>query len=819
MSTEHLSGFLQWLEQTVATETLAAVPDHELLERFLTSHDEASFRVIISRHGLMVYRVCHRVLPDEQDTEDAFQAAFLVLVRKAGSIHKRKSLASWLHGVAYQVALRLRTSSQRRCVREARAGSRDEVVAGDDRSWREVRAILDEELSRLPERLRSPLVLCYLEGLTQDEAAEQLGQTKRTLRRYLERGRALLGTRLTQRGLALSGALMTTLISECVVAMPPGLAASTVTLGEAVRAGKLTTLSPTLTTLTDEVVKTMFPNQLNLKWMVVALLGMGLGSVAIGSLFAEGQSREADDKGIPSRKTQDPIVGIHRFHKATNLELQQQTMSPEIIKAWEKAGAEYGHIRFQDEDFYFETRTAKEGDLPGFSVTGDLKLSELPVPNVPFGLIFSEITDAGLKEITAFKRLETLVLMSTEVTDAGLKELVPLKQLKSLELACMKVTDEGLKQLATFKQLKSLNVMWPRVTDTGIKEIAALNQLQSLHLSGLTDVGVKELAPLKQLRTLSSDVATVTDAGLKELAALDQLQTLKLPYAPVTDNGLKELVALKGLQTLHLRNALVTDEGLKEIAKLKQLQSLNLMWTKVTDAGLKELAALKQLQSLNLSYTELTGMGLAELAPLKHLHNLELVSTKVADAGAKEIAALKQLQSLNLNATKVTDTGVKELATLKQLESLELGGTQVTDEGLKEIATLKQLQTLQLGDTQVTDAGMKELAPLKQLQALYLHGTRVTDVGLKELASFKEIWFLQLSGTKLTDAGLKELANFKQLRSLALKNTKVTDAGMKELANFKQLRQVDLRHTSVTDAGVDELQKALPKCYIWKPKE
>ncbi len=819
MSTEQLSGFLQWLEQTVATETLAAVPDHQLLERFLTSHDEASFRVIISRHGPMVYRVCHRVLPDEQDTEDAFQAAFLVLVRRAGSIRKRKSLASWLHGVAYQVALRVRTSSQRRRFRETRAGSRDEIVAGDDRSWREVRSILDEELSRLPERLRVPLVLCYLEGLTQDEAAEQLGQTKRTLRRYLERGRTLLGMRLTQRGLALSGAMMTTLISECVVAMPPGLAASTATLGEAVRTGKLPALSPTLTTLTDEVVKTMFPNPLNLKWIVVALLGMGLGTTALGSLFAEGQSRETGDMGIPSRKTQDPIVGIHRFHKATNLELQQQTMSPEIIKAWEKAGAKYGHIRFQDEGFYLETRTAKEGDLPGFSVTGDLKLSELPVPNVPFGLIFSEITDAGLKEITAFKRLETLALMSIEVTDAGLKELVPLKQLKSLELACTKVTDEGMKQLATFKQLKWLKLMGTKVTDAGLKEIAALNQLQSLHLDGLTDVGVKELAPLKQLRTLSSNVATVTDVGLKELAALDQLQTLKLAYAPVTDAGLKELLALKGLQTLHLGHSLVTDEGLKEIAKLKQLQSLNLMWTKVTDAGLKELAALEQLEYLNLNYTELTGMGLAELTPLKHLHSLELVRTKVVDAGAKEIAALKQLQSLSLNATKVTDRGVKELAALKQLESLGLGGAQVTDEGLKEIATLKQLQSLQLGNTHVTDAGLKELASLKQLQDLWLGGTQVTDAGMKELAAFKQISFLQLSNTQVTDTGLKELANFKLLRSLALKNTKVTDAGMKELANFKQLRQVDLRHTSVTDAGVDELRKALPKCFIWKPKE
>jgi RNA polymerase sigma factor (sigma-70 family) len=165
MSTDQLSGFLDWLKRTLATEGLAAIPDHQLLERFLSTHDEMAFRAIISRHGPMVYRVCRRVLADEQETEDAFQAAFVILIRKAGSIRKRMSLASWLHGVAYQVALRVRTSSRRRRVREIQVGGQEEVVAADDRSWREVRTILDEELGRLPEKLRAPLILCYLEGL------------------------------------------------------------------------------------------------------------------------------------------------------------------------------------------------------------------------------------------------------------------------------------------------------------------------------------------------------------------------------------------------------------------------------------------------------------------------------------------------------------------------------------------------------------------------------------------------------------------------------------------------------------------------------
>ena len=103
MASRQLSHFLRWLEGTLASESLVAFADSQLLERFLNSRDDAAFRVLVSRHGPMVYRVCRRVLPDEQDTEDAFQAVFLIFIRKAGTIRKRMSLASWLHGVAYQI--------------------------------------------------------------------------------------------------------------------------------------------------------------------------------------------------------------------------------------------------------------------------------------------------------------------------------------------------------------------------------------------------------------------------------------------------------------------------------------------------------------------------------------------------------------------------------------------------------------------------------------------------------------------------------------------------------------------------------------------
>src|SRR5262245_46418973 len=148
----------------------------------------------------MVLHVCRAVVGKEADAEDAFQATFLVLTRKAGSIRKGGSLGSWLHRIAYRTALKARARSVTRHEHEARAPVR-EASEPDDLSWSEVRRVVHEELNQLPERYRMPLVLCYLEGKPQEQAADELGLAKSTLRVRLERGRDLLRARLVRRGL------------------------------------------------------------------------------------------------------------------------------------------------------------------------------------------------------------------------------------------------------------------------------------------------------------------------------------------------------------------------------------------------------------------------------------------------------------------------------------------------------------------------------------------------------------------------------------------------------------------------------------------
>jgi RNA polymerase sigma factor (sigma-70 family) len=285
MATANVSAFLRRLTRPMVAETLADQSDRQLVEQFLAGRGEAVFEAILRRHGAMVYRVCWRVLQHHQDTEDAFQAAFLVLVQRLRAVRKHASLASWLHGVAYRVALKAKAEAAARRRHEEQAAV-SQALSPDDVSWREMRAVLDAELVGLPEKWRLPLVLCYLEGRTQDEAAEQLGWSKRTLRRRLEEGRTGLGHRLSRRGVVWPAALSAVLLSDAVVSatLSPGLLDSTIKAASLIAAGQTAAvglISAKAATLTEGVLKTMLLSKLKVAVVVMLVLG-GLGIGASG---------------------------------------------------------------------------------------------------------------------------------------------------------------------------------------------------------------------------------------------------------------------------------------------------------------------------------------------------------------------------------------------------------------------------------------------------------------------------------------------------------------------------------------------------------
>jgi RNA polymerase sigma factor (sigma-70 family) len=198
---------LQYVQHLAVDRATATAADNELLQRFAERHDEAAFTALVRRHGAMVYHVCRRTLGNTHDAEDACQATFLALAARAGSGRWRESLAGWLHEAAHRIALKARTTTSRRQRREGKAKARTAGTPLDEITARELQQALDDELSRLPEKYRAPLVLCYLEGATRDEAAQRLGWPASTLKLRIERGRELLRQRFLKRGVSLSVAL------------------------------------------------------------------------------------------------------------------------------------------------------------------------------------------------------------------------------------------------------------------------------------------------------------------------------------------------------------------------------------------------------------------------------------------------------------------------------------------------------------------------------------------------------------------------------------------------------------------------------------
>jgi RNA polymerase sigma factor (sigma-70 family) len=255
MAQAHAGAILRHIQCLFGTATNEARTDAVLLQRFALQREEGAFTTLVQRHGWMVWGVCRHVLQHEQDTEDAFQATFLVLARRAGSIRKSEAVGTWLHGVAYRIAQKARTMAAKRRACERRAEPRPAATEPEP-GWRELQAILDEELRHLPQKYRAPFVLCCLEGRSRAEAATELGWKPGTLSSRIAKARDLLQQRLTKRGVTLSAALTAGVLWN----QPASAALVQATQQAALRIATGQTISqvagPTVTALAEYVLKT-----------------------------------------------------------------------------------------------------------------------------------------------------------------------------------------------------------------------------------------------------------------------------------------------------------------------------------------------------------------------------------------------------------------------------------------------------------------------------------------------------------------------------------------------------------------------------------
>jgi RNA polymerase sigma factor (sigma-70 family) len=279
--------------------------DGELLGRYVDRRDEAALAALINRHGPMVWGVCRRQL-SHHDAEDAFQATFIVLVRKASSIAQREAVGNWLYGVARQTALQARRSAARRRAREVQVTEMPDAEAPQER-WADLQPSLDEELSRLPDHYRVVIVLSDLDGMTRKEVAAQLGCPEGTVASRLVRARAMLAKRLTRRGLALSG--MAAALSQNVASagVPASVLFSTIKAANLFAAGQAV-ISSKVAALAEGVLKTMLVSKLKASVAVVLVLGflaLGAIGVSIASGQQKGDTPQASEK---AQKVEDAVV-------------------------------------------------------------------------------------------------------------------------------------------------------------------------------------------------------------------------------------------------------------------------------------------------------------------------------------------------------------------------------------------------------------------------------------------------------------------------------------------------------------------------------
>jgi RNA polymerase sigma factor (sigma-70 family) len=305
-----LRTLLRRLHHALALQAAGGLDDAQLVERWVERRDEAAFELLVWRHGTLVFNVCRRVLRQEQDVEDAFQATFLTLVRKAGSIGRRQSLGSWLYTVAHRIALRARAASARRAECEQRAA---EAMprAGAEVSWHALLRVLDEEVSRLPEKYRAPFVLCHLGGKTLEAAARELACPPGTVGTRLARARELVRQRLRRRDLALPAVGFVGSGVGGTASAPAALLQTPLQAATRVAAGKSAAglVAGSVLSLTEGAVRKMILTRP--KFAAVMLVALGLTGVAAGALSYWAVETPASTPA-PDERMSEPVARPER---------------------------------------------------------------------------------------------------------------------------------------------------------------------------------------------------------------------------------------------------------------------------------------------------------------------------------------------------------------------------------------------------------------------------------------------------------------------------------------------------------------------------
>jgi RNA polymerase sigma factor (sigma-70 family) len=716
------AGILRAACRAVADPQFAALPDRDLLLRFVTDRDEDAFRTLLLRHGPMVLAVCRSVLPHTADAEDAFQATFLVLAQKPESVRKAASLASWLHGVAYRTARRARAESAKRREHERHAAGADTHTA-DDLTWREVRQVINEELNALSERHRAPLTLCYLQGRTLDQAATELGLSKSTLKVRLERARAILRARLVRRGLSPTAVLVAAAWPAAGAILPAELLESTIKTATTAPA------SASVVALSEGVLSAMRITKLKLALPVLAMfaaVGLSLGGLAHTS---------TDPGGGANGNSAPPAV--------------QDAQKPDVPKvARDKLRDRHGEewVRVTGRVKVIDARTLEFDDGTrielGYLAPHPDQLALNGEKLYPAGKEAADFLRKliGGRPVTVFRHVEREHI-------GGIATVGDTSIDQAMISAGWALASQRPQQAAELTARENKRGLWRgHFIDPGD------------WVAGARVPGEPAPPKLTSEREAQRLIATYYN---REVALTTVISRI------VKD--------LPDTRALYFRNTCFNDDMLRQLTRLTNLEELYLGNSPLTDAGLAHLKAFPRLKRLALPSS-----SPAVLAHVKTLNNLEWLGLtgNTTDASLGHLAGLTSLKYLNVGP-QVTDAGLAHLAKLTNLEELDMGSSSVgssaiTDDGLKHLKDMRRLRRLTLYGLKITDAGLFHLRDLKSLVVLDVHQTRITDAGLAHLKGLANLEYLEVSGNGITDAGVEQLIGLKRLRVLNV-SEQVTD--------------------------------------------
>jgi RNA polymerase sigma factor (sigma-70 family) len=559
MATGQVHPVIRYIRKLAGAGPAGEASDATLLARFIKERDESAFAAIVDRHGPMVLNICRRMLNDAHEVDDVFQAVFLVLVRKAGSVGKPELLANWLYGVACRTAAKARGQAYRRQARVKEIVDMPATDTTSDHAWQELRPILDEELKTLPDKYRAPLVLCYLQGKTYTEAARILGWAEGTVSGRMARGRELLRAKLTKRGLTLSSATLATLLTHnaaSAMLVPAALATNTVKAALLVAAGNslaASVISTPVATLTEGVLQAMFLTKLKIAaavFLAMGVLGMGGGAFTYNA-WAEGKGQDKKEAEKPKEKGD-----------AKN-DLSVKAPAPE--------GKEPAGIK-QDSG----KRTAKMRDI----LATEIQFEGIDDPKVTLGEFLDDLSKKYKLTFDVNEHAFKVAQLNSEVLSTAIAEK-PLPRLHGVRLSTLlrkvlsRIPDSTPGGAATF------------IIRGDHIEITTNDSLRSeLGLSfpiGQGDDSDPRLAALLPLVVVSFDKTPIEEA-LKEIAnstgyniVVDMRRNEKAPQitadlnnVPV-DTAVRILADMAGMGVAHLDNVLyvTTRENAEKLQKQK----------------------------------------------------------------------------------------------------------------------------------------------------------------------------------------------------------------------------------------------------------